>query len=121
MAVSECNYGQGMGGGFSFSTDEQKTGLKWTDGKDIYAKTYTDTSINPSTYQFNLPTGYDKIVDWTMILDIAGNNNDVNGSYYAYGNPIQFQTSWTESGKFRLGGTFSTASSIHVTLYYTKS
>ena len=28
------------GGGINYSTEEQNTGLKWTDGKDIYQKTY---------------------------------------------------------------------------------
>lgn len=32
----------GGGGGVSYSTTEQNTGLKWTDGKPIYQKTFVD-------------------------------------------------------------------------------
>ena len=34
----------GDGGGVNYSTDEQKTGIKWIDGKDIYQKSFTVTA-----------------------------------------------------------------------------
>ena len=33
------------GGGISYSTEEQDTGLTWIDGKKIYQKTFSKTNI----------------------------------------------------------------------------
>lgn len=46
------------GGGVDYSTTEQDTGLKWTDGKDIYQKSYEYTSISggDNIFSFDLPS-----------------------------------------------------------------
>lgn len=45
----ETDGGDTPGGGISYSTEEQDTGLKWINGKSIYQKTYEIGEIPNST------------------------------------------------------------------------
>lgn len=50
--ILASNVGGGSGGGVDYSTTEQDTGLKWTDGRPIYQKTFTE-SLNSITTGWN--------------------------------------------------------------------
>lgn len=52
----ESEGGSGGGGGVDYSTDEQDTGLKWIDGKNIYQKTivYNGTMSNSIQISHNI-------------------------------------------------------------------
>ena len=67
---------------FQFSTEEQKTNLKWINGEDIYIKVYTGTKKSSSIINVGtIPS------DASQILGIEPheNNNDGSsiGQYYA--------------------------------------
>lgn len=49
-------------GGVNYSTSEQNTGLKWTDGKDIYQKSYEYTSISSGDNIFSFDLTSDCLV-----------------------------------------------------------
>lgn len=50
------------GGGVNYSTSEQNTGIKWTDGKDIYQKSYEYTSISGGDNIFSFDLTSDCLV-----------------------------------------------------------
>ena len=83
--------GGGSSTPFQFSTEEQKTNMKWIDGKDIYCKSYDKTSTsniaNGTVLDSTLKIGY---VDTLIGIEgFANSNNDAylplnwaqNGSY----------------------------------------
>lgn len=71
--------GSGGSGSFQFSTEEQKTNLKWIDGKDIYCKGYELNSISA-----------DKVVDSSLtytkhnIIEAIGHFSQNNGTTMAF-------------------------------------
>lgn len=44
-------------GGVDYSLDEQDTGLKWLDGKNIYCKTFTNVNIPMNRYDVAVDLG----------------------------------------------------------------
>lgn len=54
----------GSGGSFNFSTDEQVTTQKWTDGKPIYVKTFVVTN-GSSPMVLQGVSNVDTVVDYT--------------------------------------------------------
>lgn len=79
----------------SYSTTEQKTGLKWTDGKDIYQKTvhitalpstpYTETSYSHGITNLDTFIKYEATAHWasgsaTMLPYFAMSSNSIDDS-----------------------------------------
>ena len=101
------------GGGVGYSTTEVNTGLKWTDGKDIYKRTFMNVSGN-SYIQTEI------MVD-TFIADEL-NGNGVGGVQVTQNNhDYGLSTYYAESAHMFYVNAGSGVSNINVTLYYTKS
>ena len=62
--------GSGGGGGADYSTTEVDTGIKWTDGKPIYMRTFTNVGIPQNSYNVSLDLG----VEVDTIVKIEANN-----------------------------------------------
>ena len=115
----------GSGGGassFQFSTEEQKTNLKWIDGKDIYCKSYDKTSTsniaNGTVLDSTLKIGY---VD--TLIGIEGFANSNNDAYL----PLNWQNgNYSASVRVRNAGCLFESNNLDalkrvaVTVYYTK-
>ena len=110
---------QGGGGAssFQFSTEEQKTNLKWIDGKDIYVKTF---EITDSTKSITLPTDIDKIINYEgMRYWNASNVNGYRIPYYVSG--TDFVTIYFDNGNLNIiKGNSSKITEAYVNVYYTK-
>lgn len=112
-------------GGVNYSTSEQDTGLKWTDGKTIYQKTINFT-VAGGGYISN-PTGITGI-DTLIKHEEIGRITDfvVNGT--AYNNPPICTYSVAMMYAFQGGELYAdyraTAEAVgadfHITLWYTK-
>ena len=115
----------GSGGGsssFQYSRDEQKTNLKWIDGKDIYCKSYDITSTS------NIANG--TVLDSTLkisyvdtLIGIEGFVNSNNDAYV----PVNWQNgSYSASIRVRNAGCLYESNNLDatkrvaVTIYYTK-
>ena len=105
---------------FQFSTDEQKTNMKWLDGKPLYAKTIiTNVEINGKNVDINhnIPN-VDKI-----FIDSAFFNKPDGSSYvlpYAttkYTSVIVYRTQLT----FISNGSWPTTYEKSITVIYTKT
>ena len=103
----------------SYSTNEQKTGQKWIDGKDIYFKTYVVSNVasNPS--------------DWVLIDTISGIDEFISSN-----DTFKFTTSNITYGGYYVSTSFRHSTNglyyyvrelgggtgdIRTTIYYTKS
>ena len=110
---------QGGGGAssFQFSTEEQKTNLKWIDGKDIYIKTFVITN---STTSITMPTDIDKIINYEgMRYWNASNVNGYCTPYYA--SEKDFIHIYFDNGIMTITkGSSSSMTESYVTVYYTK-
>lgn len=106
-----------VGGKFQFSTEEQKTNLKWIDGKEIYCKTYT---INESTSNITMPTDIDRIITYDGMR--FWNNTFVNGyrvPYYV--NDTDYVYIHFNNGSMLISrGSSSVITDMFITVYYTK-
>lgn len=108
----------------NFSTNEQNTGVKWIDGKDIYFKTVITTAIN-TTGRFITQWGIDNIDSIIAINALYHQSNDrvkvldgYNGTVQEYGGIIFdiTQTAFTvQIGRQILGG------NVWCTIFYTKN
>ena len=114
--------GGSSGGGISYSTTEQDTGLKWIDGSSIYQITYTGLSFSSnSVSDLQDCTGLN-IDTLVSIEGVSSNGNTIvdvsRGNIKAQGK-VQYDMStkhlYFYAGEDCPGGT------IHVTLRYTKS
>lgn len=104
----------------NFSTEEQNTGLKWIDGKDIYIKTITTGQLGTTkTINHNI-SNLDKIIK------IDGIALATNQHYYI---PLPYGEG-TTGGIVYTSGTsiiivsnadFSGYNESYITLYYTKN
>ena len=106
------------GGGISYSTDEQDTGLKWTDDKTVYQKTIvvSEGLVAEATKVLADITGC-SIIDVSAIANLA--TGGISIPYYNDSNQyIQIWWSATEL-KFLFKG--YTVSSVSVTIRYTKA
>ena len=110
---------QGSGGAssFQFSTEEQKTNLKWTDGKDIYVKTFEITDNQTS---IKMPTDIDKIISYDgMRYWDALNVNGYRVPYYVSG--TDFVNIYFSKGILNITkGSSSNIIGAYVNVYYTK-
>ena len=64
-----------------YSTDEQATGEKWIDGKDIYFKSYAFDTTDNATVTIQT-TDIDVLID-SKIISASGNVTQLNYPYYA--------------------------------------
>ena len=105
-------------GNINYSTTEQDTGIKWTDGKSIYQKTYSGTTTGTRT----------EIDDFTdNLLDIKGNLAlNYLGDDYVFTvpgypgdqNPLRFVPFVIED---KLYIDASSGATYNITVYYTKN
>lgn len=61
--------------GTNYSTDEQSTGLKWTDGKTIYQRTYTGWSLGSALTDSWKSVGVTEVPnksDIAQVIDVKG-------------------------------------------------
>ena len=113
------------GGGstpFQFSTEEQKTNLKWIDGKDIYCKSYDITSTsniaNGTVLDSTLKIGY---IDTLIKIEGFANSNDdaylplnwQNGNYSAF---VRVRN----AGFLFESQNLTATKRVAITIYYTK-
>ena len=107
----------GCASSFQFSTEEQKTNLKWIDGKDIYVKTF---KITNSTTSITMQTDIDKILSYGGMR--YWNASNVNGyciPYYA--NETDFVYIYFDNGIMNVTkGNSSGIAEAYVNVYYTK-
>jgi hypothetical protein len=105
---------------FQFSTSEQATGLRWTGGQIIYAKTWTGGSAaKDHDITIIFPSGMVTLVDWLCIVDVNGNKNYINNGFIEVGKTATAST-YTYNGEFRFSHNVQ-ISSWACTLFYTKS
>lgn len=102
----------------SYSTAEQNTGLKWTDGKHIYQKTFY---IAPNDYSDISDLNIDKVVSSDGVMELN------NGTFYhlnIYGDATYkafYETNVPNGRLNTIVGNGWTATNITVTIYYTKT
>lgn len=123
----ECNYpayfygGIALGGMKDFSTEEVDIGVKWLNGKKIYAKTMVYTGAAGNTaYSLNLPAGVEAV--W---LD-AANSVHFNANGQSYGpNTVVSGTEVFFCILNNSGVTFltrlSTGGDFYIRVFYTKT
>lgn len=106
----------------NFSTEEQNTGLKWIDGRDIYQKIYQIEASTNWTTLTNIGT-WDNTNE---IIDIKANIVE-NGNYYmlpyaSASNTAQIVFSNNGIIMIAISGTsFSAGSILKITLQYVKN
>lgn len=121
------------GGGISYSTEEQDTGLKWLDDKSIYQKTFTyegDIGTTTTTIYTDSDKIVDTLVDMMVVID-AKTFKNVTTVSSAFGNfrygTTQYQNYfWYEFGTINnyiksYAGSPMTGIKAYVTIKYTKS
>ena len=104
---------------FQFSTDEQKTNMKWIDGKDIYCKTVIfDMPSRAYNYNHGIPIDTPLRAEGTISVD---------GVMWSLPNPYVFNASYATncvlnrtSVNVEVGTAFSSIGQAQVCLYYTK-
>lgn len=119
----------GGAGGIDYSTTEQDTGLKWTDGKTIYQKTYAATSPTGSSAANVVEItdlGVETIVDDEFVL--AG--SDGQGTFWSTGCGtdsvafLYYRMNFEASGKDYIATTIGNANyrgkDMYITIRYTK-
>lgn len=113
-----------LGGGSSsssidYSTDEQKTGQKWIDGKDIYTQTFYKANMSGNYNIDPIPPDFDKLIkfegslydytsdEWVVSLGAYSNN------YYA--------RPYVYNGYFYMETAGNNPHDLYITVYYTKT
>ena len=100
-----------------YSETEVDTGIKWIDGKTIYAKSYfKDSSIPASNTSFDTIADLDNLIDAKGSITIGGNTLSISFKASASGCFPQIMT----GGNVTLSYTGS-VSKFNLTLYYTKT
>lgn len=103
----------------NYSTSEQKTGQKWTDGKDIYFKTFSllGISANPSDWTLiDIIPSVDHIID-TVDVFYNATTNTTHGGYYV-STSYRHNTSGLYYYIREMG---SGTGNLYTTVYYTKN
>lgn len=106
---------------FQFSETEQKTNLKWIDGKPIYTITTAITDF--TTKALNI-SNVDKIVGADGVFDHIGTNGMKYGAspYYTDTNDYwNFYYSYDGVSITTRGKTASVSREFYITLFYTKT
>ena len=106
----------------NFSTEEQNTGIKWIDGKDIFSKTIIIDGIYTGNGTFNLDDIPDNIniVDYNGVISYLENN-----IYYPVGignNYFAYPYINNKTIKCNISGGSSTFKYLgHLNIFYTKN
>ena len=114
--------GGGSSTPFQFSTEEQKTNMKWIDGKDIYCKSYDKTS----TSNFSDGTVIDSTLNMNYVdtlIDIEGFANSNNYALLLMGytyNTYTITLRVRNNGIIVQNGNLTAIKRIAFTIYYTK-
>lgn len=100
---------EGLAGAITpYSTDEQATGVKWTDGKMIYKKTWSGLNIYLTSNATKiLDFAIEKLIKFEALADWSMASKPLFPSIYKDGNTIK--------------GTGSNEGLDTLTLYYTKA
>lgn len=122
----ECHYpayfygGIALGGMKDFSTEETDTGVKWLNGKAIYAKTLVHTAAAGNTaYELALPA--DVEMAW---LDMANsfhvNANGLSFPPYAQINNVDYFICLLSTGSVTYKTNAATGGDFYIRVFYTK-
>lgn len=104
----------------NFSTEEQNTGLKWIDGKDIYYKTFNVT-LNANTITIPETTDIDKIILIIGFVNVQSENIVYNLPYADSNDYISFGVT-THGIQIYLSDWFKTKTpNARPTFFYTKN
>ena len=113
------------GGGISYSTEEQDTGLTWIDGKKIYQKTFSKTNIagtESNTTLAELSDEPDSLISIEAVMIIDSSGFAMNGSYLDYNGVKIYLDVALDGAELHAYTTSRTGvtKDIYVTLRYTK-
>lgn len=121
------NNGGGGGGGSSlpnYSTEEQKTGQKWIDGKDIYFKVYhTNQLANNTNVTLEENFGATKSivkVDGVITAITESGNYQYGADYYSSTNDCAFVCVFRNNLIVQVRDNYSSYSGDFI-VYYTKT
>lgn len=102
-----------------YSTDEQKTGQKWIDGKDIYTQTFYKANMSGNYNIDPIPPDFDKLIkfegslyDYTSdewVVSLGAYNNNYYARPYVY------------NGYFYMETAGYNPHDLYITVYYTKT
>lgn len=117
-AFSNMEGGEG-GGGVDYSTTEVDTGIKWTDGKSIYMRTFTNVGLPQNSYNLTLDLG----VEADTIVKIEANDSANAGNATIIFAGVYAKINKTAGSNTVLNPTNQLANLIGATLtvYYTKA
>ena len=112
--------GEGGGGGVDYSTEEQATGLKWIDGKELYQITVTG---NFSGTTFHSVTGITEMRP--KIVNISYNRPDATDPSKTWiDDPSYFKLREINAGEITLqksdAGAYGSGTGVIVNILYTK-
>ena len=104
---------------FQFSTDEQKTNMKWVDGKDIYCKTVIFNMPSKAyNYKHGISIDTPLGAEGTIVLD---------GGISSFPNPYVFNAGYATtcllnriSINVEVGSVYGSIGQVQVCIYYTK-
>lgn len=118
-AFSNMEGGGSGGGGADYSTTEVDTGIKWTDGKPIYMRTFTNVSLPQNAYTTSLDLG----VEADTIVKIEANDGANAGNATIIFAGIYAKINKTAGSNTILNPTNQLANltDATVTVYYTKT
>ena len=102
---------------YKYSTTETKTGETWIDGKPIYRKSFSGTSI-PSDNIIGYVTDCDEVVS---ILGAIKNANDGNWLPVSYSGQIYCLVRQNLNNQVYLNGGEYLSSKYRITVEYTKT
>lgn len=103
----------------NFSTEEQNTGLKWINGKDIYFKTLTFTIGSETVFTI------DNTIQYDDLIMITGNvkYTDVYTDLMPYVDPNDYCLIRIKSGVLEcaISNYFKNNGNVKATIFYTKN
>lgn len=105
----------GGSGGVDYSTEEQDTGLKWTNGDAIYCKTLSGTTDNDSLTE--IAHG---ISNFGTLIQLYGVVEGATNLYALPGNLVDMSVTSTQLALYTTVNTYYNRP-YHFTLFYTKS
>ena len=113
------NAHSGGGGGVDYSTTEVDTGIKWTDGKPIYMRTFTNVGLPQNAYSATLDLG----VEADTIVKIEANDSANAGNATIIFEGVYAKINKTPGSNTILNPTNQLANLTGATLtvYYTKA
>lgn len=111
----------GGSGSFQFSTTEQKTGLKWVDGKDIYCRVLEGTTPSASDMpleQSQQPQNMDLLINIEGYVIDVGDNKQQVGHYFG---DAYYNSFYQKTNEIYFHGSNTTVKPYKIIAYYTKT